>query len=107
MDLAAQDFMYQYSLTWFLNIYSDSFDRSESSRYVKQRVEHVNNYFTYALYSNVCRSLFENDKLLFSFLLLIRILEMKKEVDPAELAFLISPISTTSGVEGAPANTVA
>lgn len=38
-----------------------------------KRIENINNYFTFSLYSNVCRSLFEKDKLMFAFLLCTRI----------------------------------
>lgn len=44
----------------------------------------------------MCRSLFEKDKLLFSFLLLLRIQENKKHIDQHELHFLIAPIDGSS-----------
>ncbi|KAL4429302.1 hypothetical protein ABPG74_002288 [Tetrahymena malaccensis] len=98
MDMASQDFMYQYSLNWFINLYIDSFDKAEKSKSAKaqDRVIAVSQYLTYSIYSNVCRSLFEKDKLLFSFLLLLRIQENKKHIDNNELNFLISPIDISS-----------
>ena len=45
---------------------------AERADTVAQRIENINNYFTYNLYINVCRSLFEKHKLMFAFLLSIR-----------------------------------
>uniref|UniRef100_A0A1Y1MZ35 Dynein heavy chain region D6 P-loop domain-containing protein n=1 Tax=Photinus pyralis TaxID=7054 RepID=A0A1Y1MZ35_PHOPY len=57
---------------------------------INQRVEIVNQYLTFSLYSNVCRSLFEKHKLLFAFLLCIRILLDEKKVDPHEWHFFLA-----------------
>lgn len=38
---------------------------------VEERIENINEYNTFSLYSNVCRSLFERHKLMFAFLLCV------------------------------------
>ena len=48
---------------------------------IVQRIHNVNEYFTFSLYSNVCRSLFEKHKLLFSFLVCVRILQNEDKID--------------------------
>ena len=48
---------------------------------LEERIVHINEYFTFSLYCNVCRSLFEKHKLLFSFLLCVRILMNESKID--------------------------
>uniref|UniRef100_A0A8C4NSC2 Dynein, axonemal, heavy chain 1 n=1 Tax=Dicentrarchus labrax TaxID=13489 RepID=A0A8C4NSC2_DICLA len=70
-DLSSVDPMYQYSLEWFLGIFmADG----------KSRIANINEFFTFSLYSNVCRSLFEKHKLMFAFLLCARIMMNEKKI---------------------------
>jgi dynein heavy chain len=57
---------------------------------VTERILTLNNYFTLSLYKNVCRSLFEKHKLLFSFLLTTKILFGDNKIDAGEWRFLLA-----------------
>ena len=70
-----------------------SFDKADRSNFLKQRVDNVIETITYSIYSNISRSLYEKDKLLFSFILLIQILKNKKYLDSSEYDFFLTPIS--------------
>ena len=91
-DLGTVDPMYQYSLQWFKNLFIQAIRLSPKCTDMAERTDALNSYFTYYIYTNVCRSLFEKHKLLFSFLLAVRILKGDSLIDPAEWSFLISGI---------------
>lgn len=90
VDLNIINDMYQYSLQWFQNLFKGSVINSEPSEDTINRVDILNKHFTFALYNNVCRSLFECDKLLFSFLLCTKILFGNKEIDMNEWRFFLA-----------------
>jgi dynein heavy chain, axonemal len=82
--------MYQYSLTYYIELFTQSITKSDKSPNLTLRLKNLKNYFLYSLYSNICRSLFEKDKLLLSFLLCTRLAEFKKEITNDALRFLLT-----------------
>ena len=57
---------------------------------LKERIHNINEHFTFNLYTNVCRSLFEKHKLLFAFLLTVRILMNKNKISEEEYRFFLA-----------------
>uniref|UniRef100_A0A8D2DP18 Dynein axonemal heavy chain 1 n=1 Tax=Sciurus vulgaris TaxID=55149 RepID=A0A8D2DP18_SCIVU len=98
-DLANVDPMYQYSLEWFLNIFLSGIANSERAENLKKRISNINRYLTYSLYSNVCRSLFEKHKLMFAFLLCVRIMMNEGKINQGEWRYLLSGGSIQSMTE--------
>ncbi|XP_053190892.1 dynein axonemal heavy chain 3 [Scomber japonicus] len=89
-ELANIEPMYQYSLTWFINLYLCSIAKSLKSDDVTERIDNILEHFTLSIYNNVCRSLFEKDKLLFSLLLTVGIMQGKGQVDDQVWRFLLT-----------------
>lgn len=95
-DLAVVDPMYQYSLPWFTSLFVRSIASATPASDLQVRLKNLNDYFTYSIYKNVCRSVFEKHKLLFSFLLTTQIMKGNGEIDPYEWRFLISGMAQDS-----------
>uniref|UniRef100_A0A8C8RBM1 Dynein axonemal heavy chain 3 n=1 Tax=Pelusios castaneus TaxID=367368 RepID=A0A8C8RBM1_9SAUR len=89
-DLANIEPMYQYSLTWFINLYIQSIANSKKSEDLPERIENIIEHFTVSIYNNVCRSLFEKDKLLFSLLLTVGIMKGEDKIDDEAWRFLLT-----------------
>lgn len=89
-DLATIDPMYQYSLSWFSALFVRAMADAPKSDDIAERGSTLNEWFTFSLYVNVCRSLFERHKLTLSFLLAVAILKAGGVVDGAEWRFLLA-----------------
>ncbi len=82
--------MYQYSLEWFIRLFRAAIANSEKSDDVQKRMEILQQFFTYSLYCNVCRSLFEKDKLAFSMALTATLLIGKGSINPNQMDLLLN-----------------
>lgn len=84
----------KYSLEWFINLFEVAIDKAVKAHVLEDRLKNLSDCFTAMLYKNVCRSLFEKHKLLFSFLLSIKIMQGEERMDGEELRFFLQ--GTTS-----------
>ena len=82
--------MYQYSLAWYVNLFNHALEFAPRSDDLQKRLDNLIEYFTYSLYKNICRSLFEKDKLLFSFTLAATSFTYKGTLDAGEYRFLLT-----------------
>lgn len=64
--------------------------KSARSDDLSVRLANLKTFFLYSLYTNICRSLFEKDKLLLSFVLCERLMEFKGEVINEHFRFLLT-----------------
>lgn len=109
-DLASIDPMYQYSLQFFVSFFQQKLESSEQSEDVQYRIKILLNDFTKAIYTNICRGLFEVHKLLFSFLMTAQILRNgthtaflnKKSISAQEWSFFLRGLEAAKGVLDAP-----
>lgn len=89
-DLANIDPMYQYALDFYKGLFVTAIVNSEKSDELEERLTFLNREVLESLYRNICRSLFEKDKLIFSMLLTVKLMEMANELDGPGLRFLLT-----------------
>ncbi|CAK9228319.1 unnamed protein product [Sphagnum troendelagicum] len=94
-ELCNVDPMYQYSLSWYLQLFISGMEASNKSADLDTRISTLNDFFTYLLYCNVARSLFQKDKLLLTFSICITNLRGQGKLDIEEWNFLLSGAVST------------
>ncbi|KAK6963637.1 Dynein heavy chain 7 axonemal [Biomphalaria glabrata] len=87
-DLPNIDPMYQYSLTWFVNLFIMSIQDSNKSKIIERRLRYLSDHFTLLLYDNVARSLLAKHKLVFSFILCANLQFNKSKIVEKRLRYL-------------------
>ncbi|XP_077326811.1 dynein axonemal heavy chain 2 [Lithobates pipiens] len=88
-DLGRIDPMYQFSLDSYIDLFHLSIDKSKRSSNLDERIANLNEYHTYAVYRYTCRALFERHKLLFSFQMCAKILEVAGKLNMDEYNFFL------------------
>ena len=101
-DLCIVDPMYQYSLEWYTLLFRNGFTLAEKDDDLQKRLVNAKKAFMLSLYQNVCRSLFEKDKLMFSFNLCIRVQTGDGEIDPVQWRYLLTGASKKLDAEPPP-----
>jgi len=98
--------MYQYSLEYFISLFQNRLRDSEKDDDVMKRIIIVLNDFTRFMYLNICRGLFEDHKMLFSFLVCVQILRVethaayikRSPIDMKEWIFFLRGLEAGKGV---------
>ncbi|KAM6049902.1 dynein axonemal heavy chain 17 [Theristicus caerulescens] len=101
-DLNKINPIYQFSLKAFNGVFEKAIQRTAPDDDIKQRVINLTDEITYSVYMYTARGLFERDKLIFLAQVAFQVLAIKKEVNPAELDFLLrfpSKAGVTSPVD--------
>ncbi|NXN68995.1 DYH17 protein, partial [Himantopus himantopus] len=88
-DLNKINPIYQFSLKAFNTVFEKAIQRTAPADDIKQRVINLTDEITYSVYMYTARGLFERDKLIFLAQVAFQVLAIKKEVNPAELDFLL------------------
>lgn len=93
-DLALIDPMYQYSLEFFSRLFNRRLDKSEKSPELERRLSILIHDVTESFFINICRGLFEKDKLLYAFLNASSILRRSMAISIDEWNFFLRGSAT-------------
>ncbi|XP_069776189.1 dynein axonemal heavy chain 2 isoform X3 [Narcine bancroftii] len=88
-DLGKIDPMYQFSLDAYIDLFNLSIEKSKRTPKLQERIINLNEHHTYAVYRYTCRGLFERHKLLFSFQVCVKILEVAGKLNMDEYNFFL------------------
>ncbi|NXH39972.1 DYH17 protein, partial [Dicaeum eximium] len=101
-DLCKINPIYQFSLKAFTGVFDKAIQRAVPSEDTRERVINLTDQITFSVYVYTAQGLFERDKLIFLAQVAFQVLALKKEVNPAELDFLLrfpSKTGVTSPVD--------
>ncbi|NWV39884.1 DYH17 protein, partial [Grantiella picta] len=88
-DLGKINPIYQFSLKAFNGVFEKAIQRATPSEETKERVINLTDQITYSVYVYTAQGLFEKDKLIFLAQVAFQVLALKKELNQAELDFLL------------------
>ncbi|XP_036606051.1 dynein heavy chain 6, axonemal [Trichosurus vulpecula] len=88
-SLSEIDPMYQYSLKYFKQLFNTTIETSEHSDDLQERLAILLDQTLLTAYVNVSRGLFEQHKLIYSFMLCVEIMRQKEELTEEEWNFFL------------------
>ncbi|KAG7202889.1 hypothetical protein KM043_010036 [Ampulex compressa] len=87
--LSKLNHMYRFSFSWFIQLYIKSIETSNRSVILDKRLKFLKSSFTQNLYLSVCRSLLEEQKILYSFLLCSKLMVDAGETTEEEIRLFV------------------
>jgi dynein heavy chain len=97
-NLALVDPMYQYSLQYYKDLFMQRLAKTEKKDILQERLDLLIADITFSMYTNVCRGLFEKDKLLYSFMIAAKIEMSAQIVSDAEWLTFMVGVSPTAEI---------
>ena len=88
-DMSIIERMYQYSLQYFKKLFRFNIEESEKNDDVPTRVGIIIKVCTEEIFFNICRGLFEKDKILFAFMITSQVLKHAGEIRPDNWNFFV------------------
>ncbi|CAJ0967781.1 unnamed protein product, partial [Ranitomeya imitator] len=88
-SLSEIDPMYQFSLKYFKQLFNTTIETAEKSNNLDIRLATLLAQTLFSSYTNVSRGLFEQHKLIYSFMLCIEIMRQKEEITESEWNFFL------------------
>ncbi|KAG8454285.1 hypothetical protein GDO86_000797 [Hymenochirus boettgeri] len=88
-SLSEIDPMYQYSLKYFKQLFNTTIEAAEKSNDLDIRLATLLSQTLFSAYTNVSRGLFEQHKLIYSFMLCMEIMRQKGEISEPEWNFFL------------------
>jgi len=88
-NLALVDPMYQYSLQYYKDLVNLRLKKTEKKEVLQERLDLLIEDITKSIYTNICRGLFEKDKLLYAFMIASQINVVSKVISPEEWQFFL------------------
>ena len=102
-NLALVDPMYQFSLQFYKDLVCTRLQRTEKKEVLQERLDLLIDDITRSMYTNVCRGLFEKDKLLYSFTISAKIYMAAGAVSDSEWqTFMVGAVVDTAVLEKKP-----
>eukprot|EP00767_Chilomastix_cuspidata_P003405 gnl/Chilomastix_cuspidata/3528.p1 GENE.gnl/Chilomastix_cuspidata/3528~~gnl/Chilomastix_cuspidata/3528.p1 ORF type:complete len:4397 (+),score=382.77 gnl/Chilomastix_cuspidata/3528:1904-13192(+) len=97
-DMSNADPMYQFSLDYFSQLFINVIDNTPKSDVLQQRIDMLMKVLVSSVFKNICRGLFEKDKLAFSFLISTRISQREGDITKDEWDLFIRGLASADSI---------
>lgn len=88
--LSAINYMYQFSLSWFVHMFIENVrETPKRHQTLSQRLREINRNFTQRIYRKTSQTLYKTDQMAFAFLICIELMRTENLIDNDELEFLL------------------